>query len=259
MPDHLKSEKPRGAVDKAFDLLRAFGEDSNTGVGVSELARRAGMSKSTAHRLLATLVDNSAVQKADEMYRLGPIFDNIRGPNPNVEGERVAELLTPFLAALFERTRQTVHLAYLVDTDVVYANKLFSVRSVGSPSRIGGRVPAYCTGVGKAIIAWDPDLIERAISRGLPQWTSHTITDPDDLRCVLEQVREDGVSYDHEEISEGLTCVAAPIFGRGRVPIAAMSVSGVVGEFNPADHKKTLLNVAAAAAKAYRRALHESE
>lgn len=247
-------ERNRGAVDKAFDLLRAFGEDNSVGLGVSELARRSGMSKSTAFRLLATLVENGAVQKAGELYRIGPLFFDIVKSADSPDYNRVGELLTPYLSALFERTRQTVHLGYLVGTDVVYANKLFSLNSVDAPSRIGGRVPGFCTGVGKAIMAWDEELIETVIDAGLPQWSTNTITDPDEFRSVLAKVREEGVAYDREEVTPGLTCVAAPIYGLGGQPVAAMSVSGATGVFRPEDHILTLKKVAASASRAYMRA-----
>lgn len=251
------TDAPRGAVDKAFDLIKAFGESGSVGIGVSELARRADMSKSTAFRLLATLVANGAVEKVGDLYRIGPLFFDIAKSSHTPDHARVGHLLTPFLASLFERTRQTCHLGYLEGTDVVYANKLFSVRSVQAPSRIGGRVPAFCTGVGKAIMAWDEDKIEEVIDAGLPQWTPYTITDPDEFRAVLAQVREEGVAYDRQEITEGLNCIAAPIYGRGHVPVAAISVSGPYGSFKPEDYREPVTRVAAAASKAYIRARAE--
>lgn len=241
----------RSSVDKAFSLLRAFTADDSAGVGVSELARRADLSKSTAHRLLAALVLNEAVQKAGDVYRLGPLFTDLNREKASPHGEIVSELLTPFLAALFERTRMTVHLGYLKGTDVAYANKLFSLRGVETPSRIGGRVPGYATGVGKAILAFDDNLIETVIAKGLARWTPNTITDPDEFRKVLAQIREEGVSYDREEISVGLSCIAAPVFGTGPVPVAAMSVSGPTDSFDPEEHRQVLRKICSAASRAY--------
>lgn len=249
----------RSSVDKAFSLLRAFQPDDAAGVGVSELARRANLSKSTAHRLLSTLVQNNAVQRAGEVYRLGGLFTELNREETTRQGELVSEVLTPFLAALFERTRNTVHLGYLVGTDVTYANKLFSIRGVATPSRIGGRVPGYATGVGKAIMAWDENLIDAAIHKGLSKWTPHTISDANELREVLSRVREEGVAYDREEISTGLSCVAAPVFGRDTAPVAAMSVSGPTDTFRPEEHINTLKRICAAASKAYLSASHDTE
>ncbi len=245
------SSDQRSAVDKAFCLLRSFTPEDGAGVGVSELARRSDLSKSTAHRLLATLVANGAVQRAGGIYRLGSFFEELHAKSITPRHELVSEVLTPFLAALFERTRSTVHLAYLEGTQVVYANKLFSVRGISAPSRIGGRVPAYCTGVGKAIMAYDEDLIERAIAEGLPKWTEHTLTDPDEFRRVLAQVREEGLAYDREENTVGLSCVAVPIFARDHIPVAAMSVSGPTDSFRPQEHIPAVRKISAAASRAY--------
>lgn len=255
----MSSSDPRGSVDKAFSLLRAFEAGDAGGVGVSELARRTDLSKSTAHRLLATLVQNGAVQRAGEVYRLGPLFLELTQEDSTSHGQQVSEILTPFLAALFERTRMTVHLGYMVGTDVSYANKLHSVTGVPSPSRIGGRVPGYATGVGKAIMAWDEELAERAIEKGFSQWTPNTITDPHEFRRVLARVRDEGLAYDREEISIGLSCVAAPIFGRENVPVAAMSVSGPTATFRPEDHIPGLRRITAAASKAYIAATRQSQ
>lgn len=245
------SSDQRSAVDKAFCLLKSFTPEDGGGVGVSELARRAHLSKSTAHRLLATLVANGAVQRAGGLYRLGSFFDELHSQSITPRHELVSEVLTPFLAALFERTRSTVHLAYLEGTQVVYANKLFSVRGISAPSRIGGRVPAYCTGVGKAILAYDEDLTERAIAEGLPKWTEHTLSDPDEFRRVLGQVREEGLAYDREENTVGLSCVAVPIFARDHIPVAAMSVSGPTESFHPQDYIPAMRKISAAASRAY--------
>lgn len=247
------------SVDKAFALLRAFRPEDAAGLGVSELARRAGVNKSTTHRLLAILVRNGAILKADEVYRLGPLSIQMNPDSMSAEREIVSEILTPFLSALFEHTRHTVHLGHLVGTDVSYANKLFTFRGVEMPSRIGRRVPGYCTGVGKAMMAWDEGLIEASIARGLTPWTQHTITDPNDFRRTLACVRAEGIAYDREEIMDGLTCVAAPIFGEDQKPVAAFSVSGSTHDFTPRDHIPTLQKITHTASKVYVRTIRDSQ
>ncbi|TWT25499.1 IclR family transcriptional regulator [Corynebacterium canis] len=249
----MNSAKPadtRSAVDKAFSLLRSFSDHDTAGVGVSELARRAEMSKSTAHRLLATLVANGAVERSGEVYRLGPLCFELTSDRGTRTSDILSEILTPFLAVLFERTRQTVHLAALQGNEVVYINKLFSARRIASPSRIGGRAPAYCTGVGKAMLAWDPVRAESAISSGLHRWTPYTITDPEEIREELATIRKDGIAHDRQEIALGLSCIAAPIFGRNNEPIAAMSVSGASSQFKPEEHILALKRICAAAGRA---------
>lgn len=253
MSEDARSGSALSSIDKAFIILRAFGVDDANGVGITELARRTELSKATVHRVLAQLRANGAVIKAGDRYRVGRVLGDQVGAAEGGRRELVTETLTPFLAALFERTRQTVHLAYLDGADAVYANKLFSVTGISAPSRIGGRVPGYTTAVGKAMMAYDEDAVELAISRGLVAWTPFSVADPDRLRSELAVVRDTGLAYEVEESALGLTCVAAPVWGRGKVPVAAMSVSGSVDAFSPKDHAQTLLAICAKAGEAYRR------
>lgn len=240
----------RSAVDKAFSLLRSFSDQDSDGVRLSELARRAGLSKTTAHRLLASLVANGAVERAGDVYRLGPLVFDLTAVTVDRKSEVVGEILTPFLAALFEQTRKTVHLAYLQGNEVVYVNKLFSARRVAAPSRIGGRAPAYCTGVGKAMLAWDMARADSVIRAGFNKWTPYTITDEQHFKEELAAVRKFGIAYDHQEITLGLSCIAAPIFGRNNKPIAAMSVSGPAAEFEPREFIPVLKRITQAAGRA---------
>ncbi|MHA2787702.1 IclR family transcriptional regulator [Corynebacterium sp. S7] len=252
---------PPGAVDKVFLVLRVFGSTESVDIGVSEIAQQTGLTKSTTHRILGELVNNGAVIRIDHRYRLGPVFQQLASKafgRATQQSRAIAEILTPFLAALFERTRHTVHLACLEGPDVNYVNKLFSVNRVTAPSWIGGGVPAYCTGVGKALLAYDEALVEETIRRGLHPVTPNTITDPEVLRQELAQIRATGISYDHEENTAQLSCVAAPIFGRNNLPVAAMSVS-VPTEILTPDNQETyvsdLRRICAAASKAYITAL----
>lgn len=233
----------RSAVDKALSLLGAFGEDADTGVGVSELARRASLSKSTAFRLLGTLERNGAVERAGNAYRIGRLIDDLATPPNNPAIEQARETLTPFLVRLYELTRQTVHMAVLDGHQVVYLNKLHGIHAVRAPSRIGGRAPAYCTAVGKVLLAYAPSTAEEVLAGELPQWTPHTITDPKALRRALAEARATGVAYDHEEILPGLNCIAAPVIGPMGMPVAALSVSGPTTHFDPRSQAHALRHV----------------
>lgn len=219
----------RASVDKALSLLIAFRAQTQTGIGVSELARRSGMSKSTAHRILGMLERNRAVERAGTAYRLGPVFAEIGVRVDSPIHDALRDLLTPFLADLYQATHQTVHLAALHGTDVVYLNKLNGHRSVRSPSRIGGRIPAYCTAVGKVLLAHDAGAMDVALSGPLSPWTEKTIVDPEQLARELEAIRESGLAVDRGELLADLHCIAGPVMGpRGR-PVAAFSVSCSAG------------------------------
>lgn len=236
------------AVDKALVLLKSLAEEDRE-IGVSELARRAGLTKSTAFRLLGILRRNDLVERVGSNYRLGTqlidIGNRVCGPTPLLLQER----LLPYLADLYELTHETVHLAVLRGTEIVYVNKIHGHRAARSPSRIGARLPAYCTGVGKALLAFDHDATEAAVAAGLSARTEYTLTDPGSFRADLGRIRQDGIAYDRQEAVLGLTCVAVPILGPAGRPVAALSVAGADHRFDPARFAPALRRVAYAATR----------
>lgn len=239
----------RAAIDKAISLLLSFGDQASTGVGVSELSRRAGMSKSTAFRLLGLLERNEVVERVGRNYRLGTRLHEL-GSNVYAPGHaRIRDLLIPYLTDLYSLTSETVHLAVLHGTDVVYLAKLYGHRPAPAPSRIGGRLPAYCTAVGKVLLAYDSDAAAEVLSRELPRYTPQTIADGDALAAELERIREEGIAFDNGEARPGLSCVAAPIMGPGGRPVAALSVAGPAERMDARLQAPALRRVAAAAAQ----------
>lgn len=246
----VQQRDDRTAVDKAMSLLNAFGQDSVGGVGVSELARRADLSKSTAFRLLGMLQRNGAVERAGNAYRLGKMILSLGDTQESAAHGRMRDVLTPYLADLYELTKQTVHLAVLQGSDVIYLNKLYGHLQVRSPSRIGGMAPAYCTAVGKVLLAFDPASADEALRSEMSAWTPHTITDPEVLRIELATIRKEHVGFDREEILMGLNCIAAPVMGPAGKPVAALSISGPTGKFIPDSQSEVLRKVCYAASRA---------
>jgi len=244
----------RAAIDKAISLLVAFGDRASTGLGVSELARRAQLSKSTAFRVLGMLERNGVVERVGTNYRLGARLHELGRAVYAPGHERIRDLLTPFVIDLYELTRETVHLATLHGTEVVYLAKLYGHRPVPSPSRIGGRLPAHCTAVGKALLAYDPDAAAAALCVPLRRFTAHTITDPVMLAAELDTIRREGIAFDNEESQLGLNCVAAPVISpRGRV-VAALSIAGPRGRIDTRRLATDLRRVSASASQATARA-----
>lgn len=215
----------RAAIDKAFSLLVAFGGEAATGLGVSELARRTSLSKSTAFRVLGMLERNAMVERVGKNYRLGARLHDLGRAVYAPGHDRLRDVLLPYLTELFEMTRHTVHLATLHGTDVVYLAKLYGHRTAAAPSRIGGRLPASCTGVGKVLLAYDPDAAATALAAPLHQLTPRSIVDSAALSAELERIRHEGVATDQEESRMGMHCIAAPVLARNGRPLAAMSVS----------------------------------
>jgi IclR family transcriptional regulator, KDG regulon repressor len=215
----------RAAIDKAFSLLVAFGDDASTGLGVSELARRTNLSKSTAHRVLGMLERNAMVERVGTGYRLGSRLNDLGRAVYAPAADRHRDILLPYLTELFEMSGHTVHLATLHGTDVLYLAKLYGHRTVATPSRIGGRLPATCTGIGKALLAYNPDATEDAMAGPLTQLTPRSIIDPGVLARQLSDIRREGVATDCEESRLGVHCVAVPVMSRNGKPVAALSVS----------------------------------
>jgi DNA-binding IclR family transcriptional regulator len=245
------SRDERTAVDKAVSLILAFGSDSRSAVGVSELARRTDLSKSTAFRLLSMLERNQVVVRVGTGYRLGSLLaDN--GSSEAAAHDALRDALTPHLMDLYDRTRQTVHLAVIHGPEVVYLNKLQGPRPASSPSRIGGHAPAYATGIGKVLMAWNPESIDLTLSAPFVRWTPRTIASEDELLAALQEVRRTGVAFDRDESLVGLSCIAAPIMGRSGRPVAAFSISFATGSAVPESYAHTLRTVCYAASQTLR-------
>ncbi|SFI56189.1 MULTISPECIES: IclR family transcriptional regulator [Amycolatopsis] len=205
-------------------LLCAFAPGDEC-LGASELARRTGLPKSSVHRLLGHLVTHGLLERDGGAVRLGLKLFEIG--QLAVRGRGLVDAARPYLADLREATRNTVHLAVLEGTEVVYLDIVRGPDAPALPSRIGGRFPAHATAVGKAILAHSPgSQLEAVISAGLPRVGPRTLTAPGLLRRQLTRVCEEGVAYDREESGAGVVCVASPVLdGSGRAR-AAVSISG---------------------------------
>lgn len=239
----------RTAVDKAISVLKAFDRDAHLGLGVSELARRADLSKSTTFRLLGMLERNGVVERAGTAYRLGRVVQELGAQASTPGQDRVRDLLTPFLADLYEATHMTVQLAVLSGPHVVYLNKLEGHQRLRTPSRIGGRMPAYCTAVGKILLSHDAEAIDATLRGPRHAWTENTVVDEEKLSRELWKARRDGIAFDRGESLDTLSCVAAPVMGRNGTPIAAISISGDSSTFQVANYEPMLRRVCLAASR----------
>jgi IclR family transcriptional regulator, acetate operon repressor len=217
-----------GRVSSVFDAFTA--EDSELRVG--EIARRTGLAKATASRLVAELVEHGFLERSGQAVRVGLRFFELgqRAARP----QELRRLALANMADLRSATRQTVHLGVLDGTEVVYVVILRSRTAPPMGSRVGGRLPAHATGVGKALLAWaEPEVVDAVVAAGLPAVGPRTITDDAALRTELAAVRERGVAYEREESGPGVLCAAAPIRPALGSVIAALSVSTGVGEVDP--------------------------
>jgi len=207
-----------------MSLLWAFDPDRPE-LGISELARRTGLPKSTTHRLAGELVRLGLLEQAGPRLRLGLRLFELGQLVPRQRTLRDAAL--PFMEDLREATQNSVHLAVLEGIEVVYVEILLSRGSRSLPSRVGGRLPAHATGVGKAILAFSPpEVVTARIEAGLVRLSPHTIVTPGGLTRELRTIRSEGVSYDRQESDLGIVCAAAPVIAPDGTVTAGLSVTG---------------------------------
>jgi IclR family transcriptional regulator, KDG regulon repressor len=217
------------SVGKAMALLTAF--DRATPIGVSELARKADLTKSTAYRLLTVLEELDLVHRDGIRYRLGTKLFELGNQVAYCCPSSVREIAHPYLDELHQTTRQTTQLAILDDGDVLYLDKLFGHDQKRTPSHVGGRIAAHATALGKVLLAHaEDDTVETVLSGSLERRTAYTIVHPGTLRYELTTVRSRGVAFDIEEAAIGLACVAAPVRNRRGDVVAAISVSGATSQ-----------------------------
>ena len=215
---------PDSVVGRVFALLAAFRQGDRT-LSLAELSRRTGISKPTAHRILRQMAEWDVVEVSADGVRVGMgLFElGLRASRP----AGLREAAAPFLADLYEATGETVHLAVAEGGDVVYVDKLEARHGPPVASRVGGRMPVYCTGVGKALLAHaPPERLAALLRDGLGRRTPRTVVAPGLLARELARVRATGVAVEHEESSVGIACVASPILDEQNTAVAAVSITG---------------------------------
>lgn len=203
---------------KAFAVIDAFDQNHRV-MSFSDIARRSGLSKSTTHRVLAMLQEVQAIEPAGKGYKIG--LRMLSAGALSVDA-RQHDIVFPHLERLRLITKQTVHMAVLDNSEVVYIEKLPSAQSPDTPALVGGRMPAMRTGVGKALLAFGGSGARLSPRPSVPSragCTSRVLT-PDrlaDIRCS-------GIARDREEASPGLACTAVPVLVADQA-IAAISVA----------------------------------
>lgn len=212
-------------VTNAVRLLDQFNADERV-LGTTELAKRLQLPKSTTHRLIGTLATHGLLDRqVDGRYRLGLRLFELA--SLVLLGIDVRAVALPHLQLLSREAGETVHLAVREGLETVYIEKIEADRLMRMYSRIGRRAPMHCTGVGKAILAFEPEAVVSAVvAAGLARYTAHTIIDEERLRAELDLIRTNGYAWDREEIEEGLRCVAVPILDHLGCVVAGLSIAG---------------------------------
>src|SRR5579862_3023340 len=222
------SETPSSMVDRVVLILSVF-ERSSEALTAGQISVRSGIPRSSVHRILSQLVTARWLMRHEDGYALGLRMFEIG--SLVAHRSRITSAARPFIRELAERTGQVVHLAVLDQQDVVYLDKVASAVDYRAfadalPSRVGGRLPAHCTAVGKALLAYSPQpTVSDYLAAGLRRRTEASLATPAALEAAIVSIRNAGYATDRDEAVPGVACVAAPIRNFDEVA-AAVSVCG---------------------------------
>ncbi|UVI33250.1 IclR family transcriptional regulator [Paenibacillus spongiae] len=227
-----KSSKDKVAsstVVKALHVLESLADlcdSSAEGASVSKISQRSGESPSSVCKHLAAFQQYGLVEQdpRSELYRIG--IYALRLSSLALKPMSIRETVSPYLRKIADRVGETIHLVIRDGLRVVYIDKVESSKTVRMHSEIGLRNPMYCTGVGKAILAYSPiSLVEAVAAEGFTPFTPQTLISRGALLEDLELIRSRGYAIDNCEHESEVRCVAAPILNHLKEPIASFSVS----------------------------------
>jgi DNA-binding IclR family transcriptional regulator len=232
-------------LDRAAAILGAF-DPAHRELTLAALVTRCGLPRSTTHRTAMRMIQLGWLEKPGNRYRIGNRLFEIASLAP-IRLE-LREAVLPFLQDLHQATKITVQLGVLDGTQVLVVEKITGHRAMPMLSQVGGMIPAYCSALGRAMLAYsEPTVIDAALSGPLHARTPRTLTSPVAIVRELTAVPERGWAIDREEGNIGVSCVAAPIFGPLGDVAAALSVTGP-SQLVRADRIGPAVRMAAAAA-----------
>jgi DNA-binding IclR family transcriptional regulator len=247
--------RPNSVLGKAQLLLGAF-ESGAYQLGLTDLSRRSGVPKASAHRLAQELVEWGLLERRGETYQLGLRMFEL---GQRVPASAVLRAVArPAMADLFAATRATIHLAVLDGGHVLFLEKVAGEANIHSHSRVGGRLPAPGTATGKVLLSTAPDPdehLDQFRRSGLPHLTSRTVASVEDLRKQLVAVRAQGFAIEIEETMPGVGSLAVPVTGADGAVHAAVSTTAPVARLVPRRLLPELRSAAATIARALDRAL----
>ena len=244
------SAEPSGtiqALDRALNILDLLA--AHSGLTLSEVAEKMGLSPSTAHRVLHTLAARGVAESdvATQAWHIGPATFRLGSAFMRRSG--IVERARPVLRALMENTGETANLGILSGDAVLFVSQAETHETIRAFFPPGTRSPLHASGIGKALLAFGrPESLQMLFHGGeLQRFTDKTLTTPEALTEDMARIRTRGFSFDDEERTSGMRCIAAPVFDLTGEAVAGISVSGPTHRIGP-EHVKTLGAVVASAA-----------
>jgi len=236
-----KSEYIIQAVSHALDLLEQFHDDVDE-LGVTELSKRLKLHKNNVFRLLATLESRGYIEqnRATENYRLG--LKSLELGQTFIKQMGLLRQAKPILENMVATSNETSYVVIFKEGHSVYLDVVETDLTVRVVSRVGSRLPAYCTAAGKAQLAFmSEEELEEVLPTELRSHTSTTLADRNKLKAQLAEIAKQGYAIDDEELDIGVRCVAAPIRDYTRRIIGALSLSGPAMRFSMERIEKELI------------------
>ena len=214
------------AIDKAIAVLDVI-SNCAAGVTITEIVEATKLNKIIIKKILNTLLDREYVflDEKSGKYTLG--FKSLELGISSLVNVNIVDIAIPHVKSLSNTINETCFLGVYNSGNVVYLYKSEGNNAIHTSSNLGHMRPAYCTGLGRILLAHQSqDEIERILQSSLPQYTQKTITNSQQLNELLAKVRRENIAYDWEEVEEGLVCVASGIFNYSNEVVAALSIAG---------------------------------
>jgi IclR family transcriptional regulator, KDG regulon repressor len=238
----------RRPIARAVEILEVL-TDAAAGLGVTEVARRTGLPKSTAARLLNELTEIGMVARVGHRYQQGPRFRNLIQTANTRGAAGLRRMLMPAMLALHDETGLDVAFATLDQGRVLFETALYGPERAQVLSSVPLSTPAYCTCSGKVLLAYSP---VPAVGEPLTAHTDRTITDPAQLARELVRIRRDGIAYNDGEYIDGLSSLAVPVFGPRMRLVGSLALCGSANAVDVGRVRAALSRAARSASAAIR-------
>ncbi|MCU1413001.1 MAG: hypothetical protein JWN80_341 [Microbacteriaceae bacterium] len=212
----------RSVAEKVFAIADAFSSAGE--LSLTEIAQRAELPLSTAHRLVAEWVEWGGIVRGDDgLYRVGMRLWKLGVRAPTAR--RLRGVALPFLEDLYELSRENVHLAVRDGLGVLYLERISGRSAVPVISDIGSRLPLHATGVGLVLLAWSPpELLDELVASSPRKYLANTMTTDAELRPRLAEIRSAGMATSVNEMTQDSFSAAAPIRDHTDAVVAAVSI-----------------------------------
>jgi IclR family transcriptional regulator, KDG regulon repressor len=229
----MATTKNLSAVSRTFTILEKLSLVSSS--SLEDLSKASGLAKPTVYRFLLTLRDLGYVHRdeGDKWFLTMKLFGMGSRALDHMELPVVAR---PIALKLSQELGETVHMGILDDEEVLYVLKIESRYTIRMYSRVGKKIPLYCSAMGKTLLAYASAPVREGLLSAikLVQFTPNTIKDRTNLEKALKKILSEGIAEDAQEHEEGITCLAAPIRDHAGGVVAALSVSWPLFRFDPA-------------------------